>query len=355
MKILDLDLRGPDRERYAKFLDETGEGLFQSPAWAAVKEGEGWRAWTLVAVAGTEFRAGVIALERPIAPGLGGIWYAPRGPVADFSSAEGREAAARLLDALTLRARARKGLSIRVSPDVAEGTWPEGWMASLGYTHAPGAPWLHTATFRVDLRREEAVILGGMEARTRAAIRKAAAAGVVIDSTNTAEGFTTFHRMLEATSARNAFPLVPANRMRSLWERSTAEGWGCVFLSRSGAGEPLTGALVLAAGRRAHYLFGASLPACRKLHPNELLHWEVMRWARARGCAAYDLQGVAGRIGPEHPLWGNYLFKRGFGGAYVTLAGEFVKVLRPRLDRAIAWGLGRLRGARGAAGMGGAK
>ena len=352
MTIVELDLRGPDRGRYTKFLDEQGEGLFQSPAWAEVKTGEGWRAWALAAVEGSEIRAALVALERRIAPGLGAIWYVPRGPVADFASGEGREAAARLLDALALRARARRGLSIRVSPDVPEGTWPEGWIEGLGFAAAPGPPWLHRATFRVDLAREEAAILSSMEGRTRSAIRKASAAGVIIDGENTVECFATFHRMLAATAERNAFPLVSSGRMGGLWERSSAQGWGRVFLSRSPDGEPLTGAFVLAPGRRCHYLFGASLPACRRLHPNELLHWEVIRWARARGCAAYDLQGVAGKVGPEHPLWGNYLFKRGFGGAYVTLAGEFVKVLRPRMDHAIAWGLARLRGMRGRGGKG---
>jgi lipid II:glycine glycyltransferase (peptidoglycan interpeptide bridge formation enzyme) len=346
MKILDLDLRGPDAGRYAKFLDDQGEGLFQSPAWATVKEDEGWRAWPLVAVSGAEIRAGLIALEKRIAPGLGGIWYVPRGPVAALATPEGREAAARLLDALALRARARGGVSIRVSPDVPEGTLPSGWIERLGYTRASITPWLHGATFRVDLARPEEAILAAMESRTRAAIRKAGAAGVTIDSTNTKVGFAIFHRMLGATAERNAFPLVAEKRMRALWERSGAEDWGRVFLSRGPDGDPLTGAFVLAPGRRCHYLFGASLPACRKIHPNELLHWEVMRWARARGCTVYDLQGVAGRIGPGHPLWGNYLFKRGFGGAYVALEGEFVKVLRPQLDRAITWGLTRLRGVR---------
>jgi peptidoglycan pentaglycine glycine transferase (the first glycine) len=341
VKIIDLDLHGSDRGRYAKFLEEAEEGLFQSPVWAEVKEDEGWRAWPLVGVEGEEIRAGLIALERTIFPGLGGIWYVPRGPVADFATARGRETAARLLDALALRARARNGVSIRVSPDVPQGTLPDGWFEALGYARASGPPWLHRATFRVDLRPAEEAILAAMEGRTRAAIRKARASGVAIDSTNTEEAFAIFHQMLRATAYRNTFPLVPEKRMRRLWERSGSENWGRVFLSRGSDGEPLTGAFLLAPGRRCHYLFGASFPACRKIHPNELLHWEVIRWARGRGCALYDLQGVAGKLTPDHPLWGNYLFKRGFGGRYVELSGEFERVLRPRLDRAFKWAFAR--------------
>ncbi len=345
MKVIGLELREAQMARYKKFLDEAGEGLFQTPAWGAVKAEEGWRPWCLVATSDAEIRGGLIALERRAGGPLGGLWHVPRGPVARLDTVEGREAGAALLVALSDLAVKRGGISIRISPDVGAGTLPAGWLASLGYAPVSDAPWLHTATFRVDLAREEEAILAGMEGRTRSAIRKAVAAGVAVDMANTQACFEAFHRMLRATGERNDFRVVPEARMRALWERSRAEGWGCVFLSRARDGEPLTGALVLAPGRRCHYLFGGSLPACRKLHPNELLHWEVMRWARARGCAVYDLQGVAGRIRPDHPLWGNYLFKRGFGGEYVELEGEFERVLRPRFDRALKWGLARVRAA----------
>jgi lipid II:glycine glycyltransferase (peptidoglycan interpeptide bridge formation enzyme) len=182
-----------------------------------------------------------------------------------------------------------------------------------------------------------------MEGRARTAIRRARELGIAVDAANGPESLAIFHGMLRSTGERNRFAVVSEARVRSLWERSGAGGWGRIFLSRSPAGEPLTGAFVLAPGRRCHYLFGASAPACRKLHPNELLHFEVMRWARACGCAEYDLGGVAGRVGPDHPLWGNYLFKRSFGGAFVELEGEFERVLRPRAHRLIRWAIARAR------------
>jgi lipid II:glycine glycyltransferase (peptidoglycan interpeptide bridge formation enzyme) len=346
MNVIDIDTGGPAGARFEKFLAENGEGLFQSTAWAEAKVEEGWRAWPLAAMEGEEIRAGLIALERacpgPLAA-LGGLWYVPRGPVARLETPEGRAAAARLLDALALRARARRAVSIRIAPDAPAGTFPPGWMESLGYTRAHDAPWLHTATFRVDLARDDGAILAGMEGRARTAIRRAREAGITVDAANGPESVAIFHRMLRSTGERNRFAVVSEARVRALWERSAVGSWGRIFLSRSAAGEPLTGAFVLAPGRRCHYLFGASAPACRKLHPNELLHFEVMRWARARGCADYDLGGVAGRVGPDHPLWGNYLFKRSFGGAFVALEGEFEQVRRPRMNGVIRWAIARSR------------
>lgn len=346
MKVVSFAPTGALAERQVKFLAERGQGLFQSPEWAIAKARDGWRPWGLAAMDGERICASIIALERRFPGGLspfGGIWHAPRGPVAKFESSAGRAAAAALLESLGTLVRRRGGTVIRISPDVAADTFPAGWLESLGYRPVNGAPWMHTATFRVDLAREEENILGGMEGRVRSAIRKACRAGIRIDAANDSESFGVFHEMHRTTGDRNAFSVISENRMRRIWEESAEGGWGRVFLSRLPRGEPLSGAFVLAPGRRCHYLFGASSPLCRKHHANELLHWEAMKWARKRGCDTYDLEGVAGRLSPGDPLWGNYLFKRGFGGRYVTLAGEYERVLRPGLHRILEWGVARLR------------
>lgn len=346
MKVVSFDPTGLPAENQVRFLSESGQGLFQSPEWASAKARDGWRPWGLAAMDGETICASIIALERRFPGGLspfGGIWHAPRGPVANFESTTGRDGAAALLEALEALVRRRGGTVIRISPDVEAGTFPAGWLEGLGYRPAIGAPWMHTATFRVDLAREEESILGGMEGRVRSAIRKARRAGIRIDAAKDPASFGVFYAMHRATGDRNAFSVISGNRMQRIWEESARGGWGRVFLSRSPGGEPLSGAFVLAPGRRCHYLFGASTPLCRKHHANELLHWEAMKWARKRGCDSYDLEGVAGRLSPGHPLWGNYLFKRGFGGRYVELAGEYERVLRPRLHRILAWGVARLR------------
>ena len=69
--------------------------------------------------------------------------------------------------------------------------------------------------------------------------------------------------------------------------------------------------------------------------PNYLMQWTMMQWALRSGCAFYDFQGVPHYDNPSHPNYGVYRFKQGFGGNVVTFAGEFDKILMPRIYKAV--------------------
>jgi hypothetical protein len=58
-------------------------------------------------------------------------------------------------------------------------------------------------------------------------------------------------------------------------------------------GKRLAAALVVYFGRRATYFFGGSLALHRSIMAPHLLHFEIMRSAKARGCEWYDLWGFA--------------------------------------------------------------
>ena len=72
--------------------------------------------------------------------------------------------------------------------------------------------------------------------------------------------------------------------------------------------------------------------------PTYLLQWEAMRWARARGCATYDLWGIPdvdeNQVGTDVAaaeetgvlstgMGGLYRFKRGFGGNEIRYVGAY--------------------------------
>jgi lipid II:glycine glycyltransferase (peptidoglycan interpeptide bridge formation enzyme) len=74
--------------------------------------------------------------------------------------------------------------------------------------------------------------------------------------------------------------------------------------------------------------------------PTYLLQWEAIRWAKARGCAEYDLWGVPdedeetleAQFESRHDgLWGVYRFKRGFGGQLKRAAQALDRVYNPLL------------------------
>ena len=76
--------------------------------------------------------------------------------------------------------------------------------------------------------------------------------------------------------------------------------------------------------------------------PTYLLQWQAMRWAKARGCAEYDLWGVpdeeeatleANFESRSDGLWGVYRFKRGFGGKLIRAPEAVDRVYSPFLYR----------------------
>lgn len=103
-------------------------------------------------------------------------------------------------------------------------------------------------------------------------------------------------------------------------------------------GEVIAGTLAFIFGDKAWYIYGASSNRHRNVMPNYLLQWEMICWAKRAGCRFYDFRGVPGRVDEQHPLYGLYRFKKGFGGVYTEFIGEHDLVYRPLWYWAWNWG-----------------
>jgi lipid II:glycine glycyltransferase (peptidoglycan interpeptide bridge formation enzyme) len=95
----------------------------------------------------------------------------------------------------------------------------------------------------------------------------------------------------------------------------------------------------LECGGRCSYLWGGRRGGGETANASEAIQWSAIRDARARGSRIYDLHGVPLDRGGA-PQGGIALFKRGFGGDLVCLAGDLDLVLRPALYRAWRCGEG---------------
>ena len=84
-------------------------------------------------------------------------------------------------------------------------------------------------------------------------------------------------------------------------------------------GTRIAAAVVVYFGRRATYFFGGSLDSRREVMAPYLLHFEIMRAAKALGHDWYDLWGTAPADEPDHPWHAISVFKRKFGGVPVDL------------------------------------
>ncbi|MBN2084634.1 MAG: peptidoglycan bridge formation glycyltransferase FemA/FemB family protein [Anaerolineales bacterium] len=298
--------------------------LLQTAAWARLKSGFGWQAETVQSA-----DAGAMVLFRPLPLGVS-IAYLPRGPVPATISA-----LSALLPQLDSLCRSRRAAFLKIEPDIRGDPAAAESLGRLGFRPSPN-PVQPPRTIKIDLRGSEDEILARMKPKTRYNIRLAMRHGVTVSAS---EDLAAFERLMNTTGARDAF----AVHAGTYYQKAFAEFGphrGVELMLAGYEGEALAGLMVFAQGRRAWYLYGASSDAHREVMAPYLLQWEAIRWARARGCAEYDLWGIPD-ADPEtlekefsarqDGLWGVYRFKRGFGGLLWRSTGAWDRVYNPLL------------------------
>ena len=107
--------------------------------------------------------------------------------------------------------------------------------------------------------------------------------------------------------------------------------------------QPIAGTLAIHYGNKVWYLYGASANEHRNVMPNYQLQWGMIKWSLETKCDIYDLRGVPGDLTPDTPLYGLYLFKKGFSGDLCEFCGEFEMVYKPAVDLILNKGLSAAR------------
>ncbi|MCR4314356.1 MAG: peptidoglycan bridge formation glycyltransferase FemA/FemB family protein [Candidatus Uhrbacteria bacterium] len=183
-----------------------------------------------------------------------------------------------------------------------------------------------------DLCATEDELLAGMHSKTRYNIRLAQKREVKVKMVSS--DFEAVWKLFEQTSSRGQFRL----HRRGYYEKMLAlllDGECRAFLATaSHEGNLLAANVMIDFGDTRTYLHGASSNTYRSLMGPYLLHWELMRDAKARGFTSYDWWGVAP---PEpssiptspHPWTGLSRFKRGFPGVESVSPGTYDLVLKP--------------------------
>jgi len=176
----------------------------------------------------------------------------------------------------------------------------------------------------LDLGRDEAMILSGMKPKTRYNIHLARRKGVSVFQASPFE-LPVFYALYRQTAKRTRFPLCAYKHFTALFPAAcpASDSPEVHFLLAEHAGDILAGAIIAISHRTATYLFGASSEEKRNVMAPYALHWTAIRLARAKGCRHYDLGAVSPVRDPEHPFFGLYRFKTGFGGTVVHQSGTW--------------------------------
>jgi lipid II:glycine glycyltransferase (peptidoglycan interpeptide bridge formation enzyme) len=304
-----------------RMLEQHHGSLLQSWRWGELQSRFGWHVERLCFDDGA---AGLCSLQltASLLPG-GAIAYVPRGPViVPASRAEG-------LDVLTRRARLRRALVLRLEPEVPPDDDWSTRLAAAGWT--PGTPVQPRVTSLLDLRPDAEALRASFKPKTRYNLGLSERKGVTIVESQEVDAFA---RLSAATARRQGIHLPSTEYYRALLDLF-GPGGARLYLASHG-GSLLAGILVARFGRTAYYLFGGSADAGKELMPNYLLHWRAMQDFQALGCEVYDWWGIPDEPAPNHPWFGLYRFKTGFGGATVRYLGLYEWALQRR-----AWAVER--------------
>jgi len=294
-------------------LRQPSAGLLQSWHWGELQARFGWR---IERLAFDDGEGGVCSLQLSsgVLPGTT-IAYVPRGPV--VAAGAGQAA----LEAIESKTRADTVL--RIEPPAP----PEDpWVALLeGRAFRPGPAVQPEATLQLDLTPELESLREGFKPKTRYNLSLAERRGVAV---RTSRDVRTFAALSAQTARRQGISLPGAPYYQAALETFEADDGVRLYLAEHEQ-RPLAGIMVFRFGDTAYYLFGGSTERGRELMPNYLLHWTAMVDFRRLGCRKYDWWGIPSDPAPDHPWFGLYRFKTGFGGERVPYAGLYEQVRRP--------------------------
>ena len=336
------------RECWNRFVALTPHfALTQSYEWGEFKQSLGWKVIRVAIERQGNIVACAQALIRSTPFRLATIAYVPRGPLVDWPDTA---TATALLNGLHVQIRKHRAAFLKIEPPLSYDAETDESLQPFGFIASP-----HTiqprCTMTLDLDGSLDELMGGFRKRTRYGIRFAKRRGVVVREGNQRDQ-ATFYRLLQETAEREGFAIHTRDYYERLW-RVFGDNDAALLIAYRGA-EPVAGAIAIAFGDRAAYLYGASSGLHRESMPGYLLQWELIRWAKKKGCHTYDLWGIPAAVGRytskgEEPtdlertdgLWGPYRFKRGFGQRVIYYQGAYDYVYSPlrykAIDAAASW------------------
>lgn len=323
---------------YEAFLQSHPKGHFaQSVLWAKQKPMWKWEAIVSRDQNG-KIKGSLAVLIRKIVPGLPfTMMYGCRGPVTDLDD---RETMKDLIDGAKKLAKKYHSYVIKIDPDVpSTETAYTKMLEELGFRLTGGGATFDAIqpqyVFRLNTEgKTSEELLMSLPQSTRRKVRAGAKKGVTVEIRGK-EAVPDFARLMLETGVRDGFVTREASYFENMLDNL---GEHARLYMAYYEGQAIAGTLAIWYGDKVWYLYGASSNEHRNLMPNYMLQWSMIEWAVEKGCRIYDFRGVPGRVGEDHPLYGLYKFKLGFGGDYVEFVGEMDMVLNPPVNWMITKG-----------------
>jgi lipid II:glycine glycyltransferase (peptidoglycan interpeptide bridge formation enzyme) len=314
-----------------QFVEQVPNGHHvQTSSWARLKKSVGWESLRRTLSDGHNTIGGFQMLLRRL-PVLGKFGYVPKGPLAVNPTIN----SARMLIARIQQVAQENNIQILlVQPPDNQHLFTD-VMLERGFQVSPTSPF-PVATVVADLTLAQDELLARMTQKRRYNIRVAQRKGVTVREANS-DDLGTFYRCLTATAGRQDFDDFSEEYYRELYDLFAPRQQARLFISEH-QGEPLSALLVVAFRDTALYKRGGWLGRRSDLHPNEIMHWSAMCWAKSQGYRYYDFEGIeehaAQAILGQQPMDTNSCdplskFKLSFGGEVRVNPRTFIFIRNP--------------------------
>ena len=326
MKLVDES----NLEKYNEFLKKHDRCNFQqSIEWGKVKA-PAWKNEIVLAEDKDGNIVGSISVLIRKIPIFGNLMYSSRGPICDIHDMEVMK---QLTDGIKELAKKYKAIVYKAEPDVESSDEEfRKVVTNLGYMIKDDAKNFREEiqpryVFRLDIKgKTEEEIFAGFHSKTRYNVRLATKKGVTVKE-GTREDLKDFHRIMVETGARDGFIIRPLSYFEKMYDELAPKHMKLLMAYYDG--KPISGVIPIMYGNKTWYLYGASSNSHRNLMPNYLLQWEMIKIALERKDDIYDFRGVSGVVDENHPQYGLYRFKKGFGAKFTEFIGEIYIPFKP--------------------------
>ncbi len=319
------------KKEYKKFLEEHERCNFQQALeWAEIKK-PNWKPEVILAEDEDKNIIGSLCVWIRKIPIFGNIMYSSRGPVCDIHDISVMK---QLTDGAKELAKKHNVIGLRIEPDIeTDDQVFRDIVTNLGYKIKDDAKDFKDEiqprfVFRLDIKdKTEEEVMAGFHQKWRYNIRLAGKKGVTIKE-GTREDLKDFHKIMIETGNRDGFITRPLEYFEKMYDNMQPEGHMKLLMAYYD-GKPISGVIPIFYGNKTWYLYGASSNQHRNLMPNYLLQWEMIKMAIARKDDIYDFRGVSGVVDENHPQYGLYRFKKGFGAKFTEFIGEIYIPFKP--------------------------
>jgi lipid II:glycine glycyltransferase (peptidoglycan interpeptide bridge formation enzyme) len=265
-----------------------------------------------------------------------GVAYVFRGPLWRRSGAAPAELAA-VLDAIREEYAVKRGLTVRVVPNIAaddEAGDLRDALTSAGYDVDPATPAYRT--FMLELLPPLDELRRGLAQKWRNGLNQSEKKGLIVEDRSDGDALREFQSLYDEMWSQKQFETgVQLSTFAAAQGALSEPDRLTISLARQD-GQAVAGHVSSALGDTCIYLLGASNDAGRQAKASYLLQWHTVERAKSAGAAYYDLGGIDPAENP-----GVHHFKAGLGGRDCTFIGQFQscgsvsgRVLVPLAERA---------------------